>query len=76
MVTFLGAKVASWPKVLSSGPEDLNKTGGVDQAQPVDTVNPIGEYLPIKPIPELLSSGAQSTWVLGESSRGSGLISS
>ena len=39
------------------------------------TVNPIGENLPIKPSPILLSSSAQSTWVLGESSRGSGLRS-
>ena len=40
------------------------------------TVNLIGENLSIKPSPTLLSSGVQSTWVLGESSRGSGLRSS
>lgn len=42
LVTYLGEKVDSWPK-------DLNKTRGFVQAQPVATVNPIGENLPIKP---------------------------
>ena len=40
------------------------------------TVNSIGGNLPIKPSSTLLSSGVQSTWVLGKSSRGSGLRTS
>lgn len=49
LVTYLGEKVDSWPKDLSCGPKDLNKTRGFVQAQPMATVNPIGENLPIKP---------------------------
>ena len=70
VVTCLGAKEISWPKDLSGGPEVTKQTGGLDEAQPVVQVPSHKKGNLVKPSFLHAKSDAQSTWVIGESSRG------
>ena len=48
-MTYLDAKHFSWPKDVSGGPEIIKHSGGLAQAQPVDTVSPLKGTL-VKPV--------------------------
>ena len=48
-VTYLDAKHFSWPKDVSGGLEIIKHSGGLAQAQPVDTVSPLKGTL-VKPV--------------------------
>ena len=69
IVTNLGAKDVSWPKVSSGGLEILNQFGGPVKAHPVDTSLALKGTL-VKPGPFKASFDGQSSWARGESSRG------
>ena len=69
-MTCLGAKEISWPKDLTGGPEVTKQTGGLDEAQPVVQVPSHKKGNLVKPSFLHVKSDAQSTWVIGESSRG------
>ena len=70
IVTCLGAKDFRWPKDLSGGPEVTKQAGGLDKAQPVATISSQIEGTLVKPNTLKGNSIVQSTWVIGESSRG------
>ena len=69
-MTCLGAKEISWPKDLSGGPEVTKQTGRLDEAQPVVQVPSYKKGNLVKPSFLHVKSDAQSTWVIGESSKG------
>ena len=48
-VTYLDAKDFSWPKDVSGGPEIFKHSGGLAQAQTVDTISPLKGTL-VKPV--------------------------
>ncbi|KAF3970804.1 hypothetical protein CMV_005533 [Castanea mollissima] len=70
IVTCMDAKEISWPKDLSVGPEVTKQKGGLDEAQPAVQVPSLKKGSLVKPIFLQVKSNGQSTWVLGESSRG------
>ena len=69
-MTCLGAKEISWPKDLSGGPEVTKQIGGLDEAQPVVQMPSHKEGNLVKPSFLHMKLSAQSTWVIGESSKG------
>ena len=70
VVSYLGAKEISWTKNFSGGPEASKQIGGLVEAQPVVQVPSIKKGNLVKPSFLQVKSNAQSTWVIGESSRG------
>ena len=70
IVTCLGVKEFSWPKDLSGGLEVTKQTVGLDEAQPMVQVPSHKKGSLVKPNFLQVKSDAQSTWVIGESSRG------
>ena len=65
-MTYLDAKSFRWPKEASGKPE----SGGLAQAQPVDSLSPFKGNL-VKPMAFKHSFEGQASWAVGESSRGS-----
>ena len=69
-MTYLGAKEFKWPKVLSGEPEITKQSDGVVKAQLVAIVSSLSEGTLVKPNSFKGCSVGQSSWVIGESSRG------
>ena len=69
-MTYLGVKEISWPKDFSGGLEVTKQTVGLDEAQPMVQVPSHKKGSLVKPNFLQVKSDAQSTWVIGESSRG------
>ena len=69
-VTYLDAKDFNWPKDVSGGLEIIKHSGGLAQAQPMDTVSPLKGTL-VKPVAFKDSFEGPASWAVGESSRGS-----
>ena len=70
IVSYLGAKEISWPKDISGGPEVTKQSGGLEEAQPVVLVPSLKKGSLVKPRFLHVKSVAQTTGVIGESSRG------
>ena len=67
-VTYLDAKEISWPKDVGVGPDIINFSGGLAQAQPVVEVSPLKGIL-VNPVGLKDSFEGQASWAVGESSR-------
>ena len=70
VMTCLDPKEISWPKVLSGGPEIPKITAGLVEAQTVLQVSSFKKGILVKPSSFQVNSAAQSTRVIGESSKG------
>nr|POE97488.1 hypothetical protein CFP56_05481 [Quercus suber] len=69
-VTYLDAKDFSWPKDVSGGPEIIKHSGGLAEAQLVESDFPLKGIL-VKPIALKDSTEDHVSWAVGESSRAS-----
>ena len=63
-MTYLDAKSFKWPKEASGRPEILKHSGGLAQAQPMDSLSPLKGNL-VKPVAFKHSFKGQASWAIG-----------